>query len=337
MKRLLRIDASARKEGSHSRLLADYYQEKWSELHPNGNIIMRDLADDPVPHLTADIIEKFHQTDCTPSRETILSDSLIQELKSVDHLLISSPLYNLTLPSTLKAYFDYVTRADLTFSVQDNQVAALLSDKSAVIITVRGGFSTDGVEDDFQTHYLKAILSFIGIKPVEIISLEGTSLEESERLQHIKKTMNQIDRLFIKQKQPVWKGAFTADEKRDIKALRDGQASAIVNGDAEAYANLCADDIQLMIPGHDIISGREQFLAAEKELFKHSKFATFQKYPDKIERSGDIVVETGLQEITMNDSADKGGVNSARQKYLHVFRSSKNRWHYAALMSNHCE
>ena len=337
MKTLLRIDASVRKEGSHSRMLADYYQNKWSELHPNGNVIIRDLADDPVPHLIVDIIEKFHEINCPSSPEIIRSNLLIQELKSTDYLLISSPLYNLTLPSTPKAYFDYVTRAGLTFRVQGNSCAGLLSDKSAVVITARGGVSTDGVEDDFQIHYLKAILSFIGINPVEIISLEGTSLEESEKLQYVEKTMDQIDRLFIKQKHPVWKGTFTADEKRDIKMLSDGQASAIVNGDAEAYADLCVDDIQLMIPGHGIISGREEFLVTEKKLFKHSKFATFQKYPDKIERSGDMIMETGLQEITMDDSADKGGVYSARQKYLHVLRLSKNGWRYAVLMSNHCE
>lgn len=338
MKTLLRIDASTRKNGSHSRMIADYYQKKWSETHSKGGVIIRDLADDPVPHLTADTIEAFHETSNTPSQEEIISDSLIQELKAADYLLISSPLYNLTLPSTLKAYFDYVTRAGLTFNVQENSYTGLLSGKSAVVITARGGFSIDGIIDDFQTSYLKSILSLIGINPVEIISLEGTSLDESERIQYVKKAKGQIDRLFIQHTQPTWKGTFTVDEKQSIKTLRDGQAKAIVDGDAKAYANLCTDDIQLMIPGYDIISGREQFLMNEQALFRHSKFAAFKKYPNKIERSGNIVVETGFQEITMTHSVNKeGSIYSAQQKYLHVFRLSKKGWRYAVLMSNHCE
>jgi len=121
MKTLLRIDASARTIGSHSRMIADYCQDKWEETHPQGKIIRRDLASEPIPHLSDDMIEAFQKAGRHPSPATGLSDSLIQELKAADHLLISSPLYNLTLPSTLKAYFDYVVRSEVTFSMQGNQ------------------------------------------------------------------------------------------------------------------------------------------------------------------------------------------------------------------------
>ncbi|MBN4050112.1 nuclear transport factor 2 family protein [Nitrospira defluvii] len=154
---------------------------------------------------------------------------------------------------------------------------------------------------------------------------------------HFSKAEKTGDRLVLSQKEGLWKGPFSEQDIQEIKTLRDNQAHAIIKGDAEAYANLCADDVQLMIPGHDIVSGRAQFLAAENALFENATFSKFTKYPEKIERSGDMVVEIGRQEVSMKKSTDKDGVFSARQKYIHIFRLSAVGWRYAVLMSNHCE
>ncbi|MCG8604823.1 NAD(P)H-dependent oxidoreductase, partial [bacterium] len=205
MKTLLRIDV--RKEGSYSRQIADYYQEKWEKKHTGGKVIIRDLADDPVPHLTQETIEAFQESENKPS-PTELSESLIQELKSADQLLISSPLYNLALSSTLKAYFDYVTRFGLTFSAQQDGYIGLLSGKSAVVATAKGSVTPSGVTNDFLADYIKAILSFMGIKPIEIIGLEGTALKEAERSQYIAEAKQQTNRLIRNQEEPVWKGPF---------------------------------------------------------------------------------------------------------------------------------
>lgn len=337
MTTLLRIDASTRIKGSHSRRLADYYQTQWLKTHPQGKIILRDLALNPVPHLTHEMIEAFQAEGKSSSPATALSHVLIQELRAADHLLIGSPMYNFSLPSTLKAYFDHVVRSGLTFDIEGDQYTGCLEGKIATLITARGGVASSTEDDDFQINYLKKILTFIGIGPVETITLQGTSLQESKQNQYFSKAKKEVDRLFQTQKVPLWEGLFSEKDMQEIRDLQKNQARAIIKGDATAYSKLCADDIQLMIPGHDIISGRAQFLVAEKKLFETARFSKFIKTPEKIERSGNTVVEIGRQVVSMEKSTDKGGVFSARQKYMHIFRLTQQGWRYAALMSNPSE
>lgn len=200
MKTLLRIDASVRTQGSTSRALADYFQSRWTEAHPGGRVVARDLALYPVPHLDAATTAAFSGLalpgGAPPPEGLILSDALIAELSSADHLLISSPLYNLSLPSTLKAYLDHVVRSDLTFTRVDGCYVGLLTDKSATVVTTRGGVASPDVEDDFQVRYLRAILAFIGITKVDSIAVDGMSGDEAFRARRIARARAEIDRLF---------------------------------------------------------------------------------------------------------------------------------------------
>jgi FMN-dependent NADH-azoreductase len=166
MTTLLRIDSGARIDGSHSRQLADYFQARWAEAHPGGHATVRDLARDPVPHLDNASIVAFHDAQSpdapTGTKATTLSDALIAELESADDVLIASPLYNLALPSVLKAYFDHVVRSGRTFSMNGNGYHGLLSGKSVFVVAARGGSASPGAADDFQIPYLRAILSSSG-------------------------------------------------------------------------------------------------------------------------------------------------------------------------------
>lgn len=336
MTNLLRIDASARIDSSISRTLANKYQHHWENTNPNGKVINRDLAQNQLPHLSDELIAAFHD-DASPSSATQLSDELIHELKTVDQLLISSPLYNLTLPSTLKAYFDHIVRSGHTFDVHNNDIIGLLEGISAVVITSRGGLSDSTDTDDFQTEYLKQILSFIGITDITIISAEGTSLDEPEKSRYFSMAEQQINNLFRAQETNFWNRDFSKNEQEEISLLRDKQTQAIINGDAHFYANLCTEDVTLMIPGHDMIIGRTEFYQAEEKLFNHSSFSSFKKYPTSIERQGNIAIEFGRQEVIMNNTSNNTGVFSAKQKYMHVFRLTKQGWQYASLMSNPSE
>lgn len=336
MTTLLRIDASLRMVDSNSRQLGDDYQRRWLEAYPNGNTCRRDLAVEPIPHLSQKEFESFHTRGSNASIKTTLSDELIQELLEIDHLLICTPLYNLTLPSTLKAYFDHVVRQGFTFDVLHNELVGLLTHKKATIITARGGISTPDVTDDFQTPYLIEILRFMGITDIASVTLEGTSLTDPEKAQYLSAAKQQLNRLFEPSKNMVWNGPFSDEDRRHISQLRNNQAKVIIDGDAKAYTALCAKDIQLLIPGHDTVSGHQQFLQAEQALFTDNVFTLFNKYPDKIERSGDLAVETGLQEVALQNRSDGTGVFAARQKYMHVYRLTPVGWRYSALMSNPC-
>jgi FMN-dependent NADH-azoreductase len=184
MTKLLRIDASARRQGSHSRGIADLFQKTWCDAHPNSEIILRDLARNPVSHIEEATITGFY----TPAEQftaelkasTAMSDILIQELQKTDILLLSTPMYNFTLPSALKAWIDQIVRIGHTFSFSPAQgFSGLLSGKRAVVITATGAaFSQESMRPmDFLTPYLKSLLGFLGFKQVDVITVEGTTID----------------------------------------------------------------------------------------------------------------------------------------------------------------
>lgn len=183
MKQLLRIDCSARITGSHSRELADYFEKKWTEANVDGTVIRRDLSRQQLPHIQNNTIEGFYtpveQMNPESKKATALSDELITELKSSDEILISSPLYNLNIPSNLKAYLDQVVRIGHTFNINEKGYYGLLENKTAHLITTKGGvYKGSPMEQyDFQAPYLQTILGHMGIKKQNSYALEGTTVD----------------------------------------------------------------------------------------------------------------------------------------------------------------
>jgi FMN-dependent NADH-azoreductase len=184
MTRILRIDASSRTEDSHSRQFADRFLESWLQAHPDDEVVVRDIVRRPVPHISAATIAGFYTppeafTDETRA-STALSDNLIAELRAADLLLISTPMYNFSVPSSLKAWIDHVVRIGHTFSFSpESGFAGLLNGKRAVIVTASGAaFSGEAMRPmDFLGPYLKTLLGFLGFHSVEVISVEGTTID----------------------------------------------------------------------------------------------------------------------------------------------------------------
>jgi FMN-dependent NADH-azoreductase len=188
MTTLLRIDASARTQGSHSRDLAEVFQSRWLAAHPGGRVILRDLVADPVPHIHATTITGYYtpkeQHDASLRQATALSDTLIAELLAADALLLSTPMYNFSMPSALKAYVDQIMRIGHTFGYDPARgLYGMVADKPAYVITAAGlGYGPGPLHGyDFLTPYLRLVLNFLGITRVEFVSLEGTTLSELDR------------------------------------------------------------------------------------------------------------------------------------------------------------
>jgi FMN-dependent NADH-azoreductase len=108
-----------------------------------------------------------------------LSDELIAELKSADTLVLAVPLYNFSVPSTLRAYFDHVARAGVTFRYTASGPQGLLQGKHAYVFVTRGGFYTEA--NDTVTPYLRQFLGFIGITDVQFVYAEGLAISEESR------------------------------------------------------------------------------------------------------------------------------------------------------------
>jgi FMN-dependent NADH-azoreductase len=104
-----------------------------------------------------------------------VSDKLVAELESADHLIIGTPMYNFSLPAILKAYIDHVVRMGKTVSAS---YEGLLKGKKATVIIASGGVYTPGAfaeSYNVESSYLRQILGFIGITDVTIILAGGTS------------------------------------------------------------------------------------------------------------------------------------------------------------------
>jgi FMN-dependent NADH-azoreductase len=358
MKTLLRIDTSARTQGSHSRALTGHYQTRWLAAHPGGRVIPRDLARDPIPHLDQATIDALYaaKSSGSPSPASALSDTLIAELFSVDAIVIGAPLYNSGIASTLKAYLDHVVRSGRTFSMDaQGNFTGLLTGKTVTIVTARGGSVADSNTadaSDFQTPYLTSILAFIGLTDVTQIRLAGTALPGAQRDENLARARAQIDALFTSDRsattaaannnnsasfsaEPEWIGPFTTDDRRAISELRAAQAAAVATGDVERYTSLVADDVHWMFPGRDVVTGRTRFLEAQRNLRNGSaKILSMRKTPLRVERAGNLAIEIGRQELVVAPSENSKPTYPPQQKYTHIFRKTPAGWRFAVLMSN---
>lgn len=173
MKTLLRIDSSLRFQDSYSRKMGDYFVEEWLKLNRSGRVINRDVTKNPIPHLTQHTLDGFY--DHSVNSEILeLSDQLIEELYQCDEILITAPMYNFGMPSSLKAYFDLVVRTGKTFR-SDDEHHGLLRNKKAFAITTMGGIKERDAEFNLLEVHLKEIITYLGISEFYPFLIDGTT------------------------------------------------------------------------------------------------------------------------------------------------------------------
>ena len=198
MQTLLHIDTSIHSSEGESSRLAARFVERFRGEHPDAAVIHRDLARDPVPHLTA---ERFAAFVAKPEARTAAqaaiageSDTLIAELERADVIALAVPMYNFGIPSALKAYFDHVARSGRTFRYTAKGPEGLLKGKKAIVFAARGGMYA-GTARDTQTPYLRDFLAFLGITDVEFVYAEGLAMGEGSRDAALAQAERAIERL----------------------------------------------------------------------------------------------------------------------------------------------
>ena len=171
---ILRIDSSAREADSTSRQLGDTLINRLQATHAADLTVFN--TNDAVPYVTADWINaNFTPADdrSDAQRATLAySDQRVAELQAADLVVITVPMYNFSVPASLKAWIDMVARAGLTFRYTENGPVGLLENTAAIILTTTGGVPVDSPVD-FATPYLKHVLGFIGIHDVSVVSATG--------------------------------------------------------------------------------------------------------------------------------------------------------------------
>ena len=183
-KTLLQINTSLFSDAGTSSGLANDFVAGWKKHNPAATVIVRDFAKEPVPHLTAERFQAFitkpEERNASQRAEAAYSNALIDELKRADVIVLGVPMYNFDVPSTLKAYFDHVARAGVTFSYTAQGPVGQLTGKKVYVFASRGGIYA-GKPHDTQTAYLKNFLGLLGITDIEFVYAEGLAISAESK------------------------------------------------------------------------------------------------------------------------------------------------------------
>lgn len=202
MKKVLVINASARRQHSHSRKLTEVFTGEWIRLHSDSAISHRELGNANVPHISEAWIlaNSKPQTSRTAEDHEVLaaSDTYIAELRNADLIVLGTPMYNWSIPSTLKAYIDQILRLNETFKIdpgnRQHPYTGLLENKTMILLVARGsqGYETGEPNShlNFQTTYLRTVLNMMGIHNIHVVDVSGTSLDKGA----LEKTIEQAHR-----------------------------------------------------------------------------------------------------------------------------------------------
>lgn len=179
MTTLLHVAVSPREEQSHSRRAAQLVLTQLARVTTGLRVIERDLASMPPPHPDAGFVDASLTPDAQRTgaqhAELALSETLIGELEAADAVLISTPVHNFTLPSTLKAWIDLVVRPERTFRRTPTGKVGMLGDRSVLVVAASGGnFDCAHAQTDFLMPYLRYVFATVGIHQVDGIRMQNT-------------------------------------------------------------------------------------------------------------------------------------------------------------------
>ena len=182
---ILHLNFSPRQE-SHSRALSAAIAKKLLEVAPGARIRRRDFGAVPVPHAVPDYATAL-STPATlaapPKGALALSEKLIEEVEAAEAIIIGTPMHNLTVPSTLKAWIDQILRAGRTFRSTPAGKVGMLRDRPVFIGIASGGvFSGERAnQPDFLTPYLSVVLGSIGLKTLQFLSVQATAFLDRDQ------------------------------------------------------------------------------------------------------------------------------------------------------------
>ena len=177
MTKVLIIDSAATGDASVSRTLTREFAERMRRRNPSVRITHRDVGAAPIPHLTEQTVGSIRgaQAETDAARAALaLSDTLIAEVKEADLIVIGAPMYNFGISSTLKAWFDHILRAGITFRYSAEGPEGLVKGKKAVVIESRAGLYSEGPASamDHQEPHLRTLLGFMGVTDVTFVRAE---------------------------------------------------------------------------------------------------------------------------------------------------------------------
>lgn len=182
MSSILLVTSSPRGAASHSTAVAKEFANKLQRATPGSQIVTRDLASHPLPHIdaeyTAGIYTPVDARTLEQQRAVAISDKAVDELFSADSIVISTGFINFSISSTLKSWIDHIARAGKTFSYGEDGPKGLVTGKKVYLVVASGGVYSEGPASgmDYATPYLKSVLGFLGMTDVDVVRIEGVGM-----------------------------------------------------------------------------------------------------------------------------------------------------------------
>ena len=172
--KLLHLDASVLGENSVSRQLTAAVVARFQAQADDVQVTYRDLDANPLPHLRSGSLAQLDAAEATEA------EKVMEEFLAADVLVIGAPMYNFTIPSTLKAWIDRVAVAGRTFKYTEAGAVGLAGGKRVIVVSSRGGIYTDSPAD-FQEPLLRQLFAFMGINEIEYVRAEGVAFSPKHR------------------------------------------------------------------------------------------------------------------------------------------------------------
>lgn len=199
--KLLYIEASPRKGESSSSRVANAFLASYRTAHPDDELEVISLYDMELAEFSGeganqkmaqivDMMQGGTGIDAVGEWAGVVSE--IERLKSADKVLISTPMWNFSIPYRLKQYFDVICQPGLTFYVSDGNYIGMISDKPVQFILssgspypVRFPLESDGTKTDFARPYLEHISRFLGFEDIGFLKIEPTGMLGPEELEQM--------------------------------------------------------------------------------------------------------------------------------------------------------
>jgi FMN-dependent NADH-azoreductase len=182
MTRILAVTSSPAGENSKTTGLVNKFVDGWTSRSEDVDIDIRNVGATPPPHIDAEMIGSYYTApdERSDAQQSAIaySDELVDELISADVVVIGAPMHNFGITSSLKTWFDHITRVGRSFRYTENGPEGLLKDKKIYVITAAGGnYSKNSPVHamDHQTPLLKTMLGFIGLNDVTFIHAYGVA------------------------------------------------------------------------------------------------------------------------------------------------------------------
>lgn len=184
--KLLHLDSSILGDNSASREISASIVSQLRAKNPALAVTYRDLAADPLPHLSGSHLAAAAGAPVsdTIKTEVATSAAVMDEFLAADVVVIGAPMYNFSIPTQLKAWIDRIAVAGKTFRYTEKGPEGLAGGKRLIVATSRGNIYSPGAPaapNDFQEPYLRAVFSFLGVTDIEFVRAEGIAFGPEQR------------------------------------------------------------------------------------------------------------------------------------------------------------